>query len=261
VDNILNAQGNTFWIPFPISATDDMPWQPAIDGYQVLDSPLNLIIAGNFTSMPVILGTVRNETTSFVYGAVTDPISALEYEALVALWFEFDAEQVLSLYPPDAIDARSTVSMLTTDMIMGCPTRRAAEALSHNSPTYLFEFLHPPYADPMNNSSYCKNQVCHGADLGYVFHSSQFAGFPFHSPEESELSWSVLQYWTSFAHSSFGKTTSGTLLSWPLYNTTSDISLGLDIPLTYVSKYHKEQCDFWNSSYKKVKKQEMRKPT
>ena len=97
--DVVNAQGDTFWIPWPIDFKNDLPWQPVIDGVQVIDQPLNLIISGNFAHVPVILGTVRNETTSFLYGSVTEEIGTWEYEAILFSLFGLDMDTVFDLYP------------------------------------------------------------------------------------------------------------------------------------------------------------------
>jgi carboxylesterase type B len=45
-----------------------MPWGPAIDGskYGLLDTPLNLLKAGQFNKVPTIFGTNANEGSIFV---------------------------------------------------------------------------------------------------------------------------------------------------------------------------------------------------
>ncbi len=56
---------------------------------------------------------------------------------------------------------------------MTCPTRRAAARISsHGINTYLYTFLYTPIADPLNNTTYCHGEACHGAELAYVFHSA-----------------------------------------------------------------------------------------
>ena len=136
------------------------------------------------------------------------------------------------------------MSSLSRDFFMTCSTRAAARALSNQGvPTYLYLFLYPPVLDPMNDSSYCKGEVCHGAELGFVFHSSAFAGFPFANEAEVNLSWNVLQYWSSFAHSSPLKNP----ITWPRYSSTSDEALALNIPIATVTNYSSPQCDFWDS--------------
>jgi hypothetical protein len=63
--------------------------------------------------VPVIIGTVRNETLSFLLGALTSPINSVEYEAIVLALFESYTWQVLSLYPPVDGDCRDVLVQVT----------------------------------------------------------------------------------------------------------------------------------------------------
>lgn len=82
VSDILRAQGVTFWIPLPFTTTDELPFQPTIDGRVILGSPFELISKGIFHNVTIGLGTVRNDALSFIYGA-SPPISTWEYDVLI----------------------------------------------------------------------------------------------------------------------------------------------------------------------------------
>ncbi len=187
-------------------------------------------------------------------------------------------------------------SRLTTDLFFFCPTRTAALLLSNHTQqqqhpnnkktnpnnsdnnnnnnnnlisTYLFIFEHSPYRDPMNNNSFCYPYACHGAEVAYVFHSEDFSGFHFVNPQESELSWQTLGFWTQFAGGQ-------QLQNWPQFDAGMQRSMLLDIPLQgkitsyYISsiipsqlidincsyyyylllvtsRYHGKECDYWES--------------
>jgi hypothetical protein len=230
LESVLEAQGKTLWAPLPPNIVDDLPWQPILDGTLILDQPLEQLSsyssssssssAVNFSSEHIC--TVRNETLSFLYGALSKPLLSL-----LEFWLHpKDTSKIEELYPctsssssatSDQEDCRPALTRLTTDFFFTCPTRRAATLLStittresgsgsesgseSDRGTRLYLFLHPPFLDPMNNSSYCKGVVCHRGDLSYTFHSELFnSGYQWmETPQETLLSFEMLGLWSCFS--------------------------------------------------------------
>jgi len=258
ITEILAAQAQFHWVPseWPPNTLDDLPWQPSIDGHRVLGQPSEMIAAGLFHGLPkdngnlsaVLLGNVMNETLSFIDGFLKKPLPSLDYEALLLLWFGTSAQKVLQFYPPNGIDERSSLSRLTSDLYMNCPTRSAAKNfVRHNIPTFLYSFLYPPIKDFWNDFTYCRHAACHGAELTFVFHSASFCGYPFQNENETKLSWSVLNYWTSFARGTWGS--EGKLredLKWPNFDDRYLLSMNLNTPPSVMGGYLKQECDFWD---------------
>ena len=101
--------------------------------------------------------------------------------------------------------------------------------------------MHVPSSDPLNYREACTVAVCHADELYYVFHSSAFVNATY-TPDESNLSLSMLSYWRNFAH---GDTSGfGSNPSWPLYETSTNISLAFDIPVSTVENYHNQKVFF-----------------
>jgi carboxylesterase type B len=84
----------------------------------------------------------------------------------------------------------------------------------------------------------------------YVFHSaSAYAdeGYAF-SPDDSRLSWEMLNYWTTFAHTQPGGAGSATGL-WPTFSSRSGLATMIfDVPQSQVTRgFNKFNCDYWDS--------------
>jgi carboxylesterase type B len=100
VSEILDAQGETMWLPLPFNDRKILPWQPTVDGDIVDGSPLPLIERGQVApGVPILIGDVRNEARSFLYGFRSSPISYLEWVALLDVWYGATAaEKLEALY-------------------------------------------------------------------------------------------------------------------------------------------------------------------
>lgn len=258
VADVLHAQSRAVCIPplHDISLFNDVTWQPLLDGDFIREQPLDAFAAGRFAAMPVILGTVQNETTSFLYGGLKKPLSRLAYEAALVAWFgPSTAGRVLALYPPPSAssghgDARAVFSELATDRFMLCPTRQAVRHLAARGAPAVFwyVFQHVPAHDPMNNSSYCRRAVCHGADLAYTFQAAErIPGFRF-EPAELALARNWVAYWRAFAAGD-ADTGRGFVrpAPWPPYVRREDIALRMDLRLRLQTGYRAAQCDFWDA--------------
>lgn len=193
----------------------------------------------------VIIGNVQNETASFVYGAMQKPFLPVLYETMLAAFFNFNAEQLLEFYPPGNLDARDSLSRLATDMMFICPAICAARSLSKlEIPTYLYYFNLVDNKDPINNASFCYGLACHGADLGFVFHSSGFYPEFAFTPRADQLSLAIMAYWEAFAAS--GAPSVKDLPSWPRFlSGPNEQSISFNDPIENFSNFEKAECKFW----------------
>eukprot|EP01121_Diplochlamys_sp_Union-15-3_P018853 TRINITY_DN6953_c0_g1_i1.p1 TRINITY_DN6953_c0_g1~~TRINITY_DN6953_c0_g1_i1.p1 ORF type:complete len:517 (-),score=78.23 TRINITY_DN6953_c0_g1_i1:16-1566(-) len=248
VDEIINAQAKVVIIPIGlIEALQAMPWEPTVDGKIVIDQPVKLFQEGKFVAVPTIIGVTRNETCSFEFNNEKIPIPEFLYKIAIDYEFGNSAAQVLQHYPPlpDG-DNRFVLEHLSTDYLFLCSSRRIALGIAKaNVPIYMYIFLHSPLMDPSNNFESCKGQVCHGAELPYVFHSAPFCGAP-QTPEEVNLTNEVVNFWTSFAHG-HNLSDVNQAVQWPLFTPDVQQTMGLDIPLHIENGYHRELCDFWDT--------------
>jgi carboxylesterase type B len=59
------------------------PWGPYVDGAFIKGQPLEVIAKGQYSSKPLIMGTVREETVQYIYSAWNKSVSTLTYEEAV----------------------------------------------------------------------------------------------------------------------------------------------------------------------------------
>jgi acetylcholinesterase/cholinesterase len=238
--DVLDAQEQVIWIPFPLSLKDDIPWQPVIDNDIIFEQPHQLIAKGHIMpNVSVIIGMVQNESTSFVYGPKPTPLDPLLYVGMLTAWFGQETTGKILKYYPSQLDSRNSLSQLVTDYFWTCSIRKAAQSLSQRVPTYLFVFEYSPIVDPLNNTTYCKHgRSCHGADLTYVFHSAKLAGYDFNSVQEEKLSRLMLGIWTNFAKDA---------KPWDLYDKSKEeLAVFTEHGMDTKHKYHVDQCNLWD---------------
>jgi len=237
---VLAAQANTYYIPYTY-ILDELPWQPTLDDNEVIGQPLQLMAAGKVANISVVIGDVGNEMLSFIYGATSSPINSIEYDALLVTLFPLHFATILGLYPAGD-DPKATLSMLLSDFFFICPNWRAVTSLAKSGmTTYWYQFMHAPLRDPENNTTYCRNKSCHGAELQYVWHITMpECSF---TPEESNLSWSMHNAWAEFAISGVP---SSDWLSCVSTNVTA--SMDFNLPQSkMVFGYRQQFCEYWSS--------------
>jgi carboxylesterase type B len=249
MEQVLKAQDSTIWIPWPIGIRKDMPWQPVIDNKLILDQPWNLLKAGKIKPgiKSVIMGTVQNESTTFVHSAMKDPLGWIVYEGLIyALFGVSDGLKALKLYPPmkNGADNRVILGDLVTDLIWNCPMREAAKGIQTIATTRLYHFLHAPTFDPQIDYPYCSGvAACHCSEIPYVFHSAEFEGSKFYTPQEHALSFMMLDYWKRFAHDK--ETT-----KWsPFELSKQSAFMFKTVDSEEENMYRSERCDFLDGKF------------
>jgi carboxylesterase type B len=178
MDVMLHTQKITHPVDFdPLRTSTMLTWAPVIDGVILTDQPVNLLASGKFNkAAKVLIGNVRNETEGFIPDAT---IGNTLYDLLLNIVFSTNSSDVEHYYPPSGRRySREEFVMLSTDWLFVCPTRYAALGASKHSPNvYLYQFVHHPYHDPQNAvKAQCGGTaVCHGAELGFVFHTTELA--------------------------------------------------------------------------------------
>lgn len=86
---VLEAQQADHAPPLPLSLSEMvLSWQPVIDGVIVTNQTLELLDNAQFRKdIPVVIGTVRDELVSFVWGAVHIPLPVTIYHELLKVIF------------------------------------------------------------------------------------------------------------------------------------------------------------------------------
>jgi carboxylesterase type B len=82
----------------------ELPFEPTVDSKYVIDQPLNLALKGNFYKVPILMGTVQNESLIFLENAMItaglNQVTEYEYGALVLAIFGSQGVNVFLHYSP-----------------------------------------------------------------------------------------------------------------------------------------------------------------
>ena len=219
-------------------------WTPVVDGTVITAEPI-AAAAANGLGKPTLLGTNLNEGTVFVYAALEilkqPTLTPQEYTTLVTgLFGGTTAAEVLALYPP-ATDSAPVASQLATDYIFFCASRAIAEA--GDQQTYAYQFEQVSSFNLFPAVPQCLDQVCHGAELPYVFNTAGNVGVVF-TPDEQALAEQIVRYWGSFSRPEHDPSPIGAPVAWPPF--PGEHYLLLNTPIsTAVDPPH--NCDFWDT--------------
>jgi len=219
-------------------------WEAVIDnGAQLPDFPYNLFRAGNYTHVPFVLGTNKNEEAVFVEEFEPEPIPAGTYENIIHSSYPTYADQILSLYPSHNGDNRDIYALTLTHSEWTCPGRRILRYVNkyQTEPVFVYDFEHQPSFEIWPEETICDTNVCHASELPFVF--GPIPNSPPYTEDEYQLMIETMTYWGAFAR---GDISSSSPLPWPAYTINGNISMVLDIPV-YTSQNHlKKYCDLWD---------------
>jgi len=214
-DQILEAQKRTQFPTEPgMMLHKFMPWTPVIDGAELPLSPMQAAEQKKLAPVPIMIGTVRNESVQYIWEAAKKPLSQGEYEIFIeAIFGPFKAHKVFKLYgPPDEDqvkkgDVREFLAGLGTDYVFTCSVRHFALKASETNDVYLYHFDHLLSFNEFLQKDYlpeCVPFVCHGSDLPILFNTvylSKEKGHPNETFEEDVLSSQMEAVWSNFAYS------------------------------------------------------------
>lgn len=242
------------------------PWGPTVgasDGL-VPQQPFYSWQQGAIQDKPIIIGSVHDEGTVFVYEALGKPVSRFEYDILLGVLFGVGpAIRIGEAYPvPKAqSDARPTAAVAATDGLFACENRNATIAVAqHNkSPVWLYHFNKVLSFNNLiwgNETAYkkCWYKVCHAGELPEVFHPNASLVGGHYLPDEELLSTAMETYWSNFARNNDpGSAVPGAglpPLAWPQYGgeTGNRKTMALDTPNTVVDDPKAEMCDVWDQT-------------
>jgi len=248
---------------------------PFVDGTILTQSLEAAFSTGHFNRVPVISGGNHDEWRLFVadeFDAVGNPLKdEANYEtAVAALWGAFGSGFVTEiesvLYPlanypisppiPPGDPSPSpgiALGASGTDGIFDCPERNGVALLSVFVPTYAYEFNDenaylvfdefpsppfPPITFPLGTA--------HFTEVPYLF--DVFSTPSMFTPEQQQLSESMISYWTTFAAK--GNPNSAGQPLWSRYNPATDEFQSLVPPMPMVeTTFNSEHlCSaFWNT--------------
>ena len=218
----------------------DLDFGPNVDGWALVDSPIDAIKKGAFNEVPVLLGTNANEYDLFLFGS-NIPTCAAATGVLNGAFAPDVVAKVATLYPctSDA-EAKHVLSDAVTDLLFTCPARRAARALAgQGMPLFRYFFPHTRELD-----IYASLRAFHSAEIPFVFHT--LGGTTDQaSAGELGLADAMSGYWARFAgaHNPNG----GTATAWEKYDVARDNAAVLDDAITAMDGVHTVGCDYWDT--------------
>ncbi|MEM8930357.1 MAG: carboxylesterase family protein [Acidobacteriota bacterium] len=242
---ILAAQGKVSDLSAGLA--DFMAWTPIIDGQIVAREPIEGIYdnqVNNVPTVPMIIGTNRNEGRIFATGIAAE-IKQKKHANFNGYVYWRTLQQLFPNHPSVAKEiSKSSVyghvhwlyhvqqnidhlSRLMTDYLFTCGNRFVAE--HSTGAVYAYQFDQPP-EPAFELSLWARNpecltggDVCHGAELPYVFGTFEDLWCEAPSQTTSSISSAMIDFWTHFA------TGQGTpkqhapgqvgSVTWPVYDT------------------------------------------
>eukprot|EP01126_Amoeba_proteus_P007379 TRINITY_DN12655_c0_g1_i2.p1 TRINITY_DN12655_c0_g1~~TRINITY_DN12655_c0_g1_i2.p1 ORF type:complete len:316 (-),score=50.38 TRINITY_DN12655_c0_g1_i2:34-981(-) len=235
------------------------PWGPCIDGsdHGLKDIPYNLIRSGNFSRVPVIVGSNFNEGSlflvaiPFIISGAWFPLDQARVELALGHFFNTSTvEDVLALYYDSGRTWESVVSLILRDYIFLCPTRRVAVVFSsYKLPTYLyhFTFIAPNWVDQWLLGSY------HSSELEFVF-SNPWPPI-IHPFDESDkiMAATFGSYWSNFAYTHHpDKGPFGDVRPWYKFASGVEYFMEMNVPTSMHSHFYNDVCEYWDRVETKV---------
>ncbi len=237
-------------VPTILQTENTSGYHPNIDSAVLPRSIGTALATGQFSHVPVIIGTNHDEWRSFIgqdqlYGA--PPVTAATYVADISPTLSLPAstasvvakEYPLSSYSSPAV----ALGAVGTDAIFACPALVAEEDLSQYTPTYAYEFNDqnaPHRSLPSLGFPY---GAAHTFELQYLFDLDNTASSGTLSGPQQQLAQAMKQDWTNFAKA--GVPARG----WPRFTTSDQQALSLVPPrpqleADYAAEHH---CSFWST--------------
>jgi para-nitrobenzyl esterase len=237
-------------VPTIVQTENTSGYYPNIDSAVLPRSIGTALATGQFSHVPVIIGTNHDEWRSFIgqdqlYGA--PPVTAASYVADISSTLSLPAstapvvakEYPLSSYSSPAV----ALGAVGTDAIFACPALVAEKDLSKYTPTYAYEFNDenaPHRSLPSLGFPY---GAAHTFELQYLFDLDNTASPGTLSGPQQQLAQAMKQDWTNFAKAGVPA------LGWPRFTTSDQRALSLVPPrpqpeADYAAEHH---CSFWST--------------
>ena len=238
---------------------DGIVWAPVIDGVDTVGHPLALAKAGRHFKGPMLLGTARDEGTTFNYWSGgncpigTPPCPVLTPPNLTKAQFcdwaprampGVPLAQILGLYAghPPTRNGEGLVhsewywaaAKLTGDVGFHCGSRMGARWLSGTQKVFLYSWS--PAVAFGNKGQDMIGHCSENPTIYMVPSGADYVG--------PNLTRAVGAYWFSFAkHGDPNPSRAPGSPEWPAYSNTSDTNLVFDAPIRTEAGLRKAQCD------------------
>jgi para-nitrobenzyl esterase len=220
---------------------------PVVDRRILPDLPLKVIRSGDYNHVPVLVGSVMEET-SWIYEKDSMGINTEEdYHNTVTSDYATatTASQLLGLYPSgdypsprdgySAPSPRQAFNAISADHWFLCPAQRLVQALSVHQPEFVGRFFHTHVLSGYYGMTY---GASHGFDLLFLFGTF---GYYQMTPTLDELTLkdNYQKIWMEFVRSG------GPGNLWDRYDAARDNYAILNIPMSSGTHLRTKQCDYW----------------
>ena len=221
------------------------PWVPYVDGKIVPAQPTTAISQGHFIPMPIMIGSMTEDTRPYIYEGFQKPVSPSKYATLLSALKPTKSEEILKRYPPVTIsDERDALEIPATDFIFTCSIRNYSRnaGLKNGGNIWRYVYAHAfSFIKAWGHLAFCAGHVCHGSELPLLFQTANLYNFTMTS-DELKLSGNLVAYWTNFAKNNNPNIGLPVPDIWPTYQ-----PMHFDVSSKVISDYRKEFCDFWDS--------------
>jgi carboxylesterase type B len=186
-------------------------FKPVVDGKLVPDNFLELLERGAINPRAqIVVGSTADEATVFAYAVEKPPkMSMTEYSVAASAAFGVNHGMRLSyLYGKLFKDGYAALSRTVTDMWFRCAMQNFATRAQEVSglPAYVYRYTHvfqsPDVVDFFEFPRECRTQVCHAAELPFVFHFAESKDPHVKAkmtPDELALSRQIVRFIANFA--------------------------------------------------------------
>jgi para-nitrobenzyl esterase len=225
-------------------------YEPNIDGAVLPQSIGTALASGQFSRVPVIIGTNHDEWRLFVgldqlEGA--PPVTAANYVAQISATLGVPttvATAIAGEYPLSSYSSPAVaLGAVGTDAIFACHAVIAEEDLSKYTPTYAYEFNDENAPDRFLPSFGFPYGAAHAFELQYLFDLSTAPIPGTLSPSQQQLARTMKRSWANLAE--FGVPA----LGWPRFTATGQRVLSLVPPRPHVETGYaaEHNCSFWGA--------------
>ncbi|HEX6467807.1 MAG TPA: carboxylesterase family protein [Streptosporangiaceae bacterium] len=227
-------------------------YQTIIDGKEITQSIQPALDKGEFTRVPVMVGSNHDEWRLIV--AIEEllgaPVTADNYQSRIQSDLRVSpsaAAAIAARYPLSAYpSAALAMGAAGTDAVYACTANAAARSLSRYVPTFAYEFndenapqmFLPPVSFPYG--------AAHASELPYLFAHLLGKSADLSAPQR-QLADTMQRYWTGFAGRGFPSSPGGP--TWPRFTRAAPTVQSLIPPRphgeTGFAAAH--QCAFWRT--------------